>query len=331
MPARLLHAIPPRRGALGASLALHGAVAGAVALPFSLSEPPRLAAIPTVELVLVTAPVAGPDGGTTAAPPADMMAGPATPEPAPDTNAAPTKSDPIMPPGLAEARLPAEPLPGAATSGPPLIPPASAAERAPELPAPAEPPPPAAAEPPAPAPATAPATAPAETLRQTARPARAAPPRPPMPAEEARPRATPPSRIASSQPAPLPSPQQTPLETASRPLPGAAAADPAAPATAAAAPASPVVITAPRYRRPPTPAVYPPRAIELGLSGTVLVRARVGTDGETEEMRVWRSSGHPLLDAAALAAVRRWAFEPASVGGQRVEAWVEVPIHFRLN
>jgi protein TonB len=103
---------------------------------------------------------------------------------------------------------------------------------------------------------------------------------------------------------------------------------------AAAAPAAgggPILVTEPRYRRPPLPPVYPPRALDLGLTGTVLVRALVSVAGDTQEARIWRSSGHPLLDAAALAAVRRWAFEPALVGDRRVEAWVEVPVHFRLN
>lgn len=113
----------------------------------------------------------------------------------------------------------------------------------------------------------------------------------------------------------------------------AAVAGVAAPAAAmvVANPPGPTVITAPRYRLPPAPPAYPARAVELGLTGTVLVRARVAPDGSTEETRLWRTSGHALLDAAALAAVRRWAFEPASVDGRRVEAWVEVPVHFRLN
>jgi protein TonB len=102
-------------------------------------------------------------------------------------------------------------------------------------------------------------------------------------------------------------------------------------ASAAAVPQGPVLVTAPRYRRPPTPPAYPPRAVELGLTGTTVIRARVTTSGETEEIRIWRSSGQALLDAAAVAAVRRWAFEPASIDGRRVEAWVEVPVHFRLN
>ncbi|NGM19771.1 energy transducer TonB [Roseomonas stagni] len=108
-----------------------------------------------------------------------------------------------------------------------------------------------------------------------------------------------------------------------------AAASPLAPPARSAE--GPILVTAPRYRRPPTPPAYPARAVEFGLTGTVLVRARVTPDGSTEETRLWRSSGHALLDAAAIAAVRRWAFEPASIEGRRVEAWVEVPVHFRLN
>lgn len=104
-----------------------------------------------------------------------------------------------------------------------------------------------------------------------------------------------------------------------------------APVAMAPAGGGPLLVTAPRYRRTPAPPQYPSRALDLGITGTVLVRARVAPGGETEETRVWRSSGHPMLDAAALAAVRRWAFEPASIGGRQVESWVEVPVHFRLN
>jgi protein TonB len=101
--------------------------------------------------------------------------------------------------------------------------------------------------------------------------------------------------------------------------------------TVAAASDAPILVTAPRYRRPPRPPDYPPHALDLGLTGTVLVRALVSPEGDTRETRIWRSSGHPSLDAAAVAAVRRWAFEPARTGGRPVPAWVEVPVHFRLN
>jgi protein TonB len=43
------------------------------------------------------------------------------------------------------------------------------------------------------------------------------------------------------------------------------------------------------------------------------------------------SSGHPRLDDAAAAAVRRWRFVPARRGEQPVGAWVLVPISFNLR
>jgi protein TonB len=107
--------------------------------------------------------------------------------------------------------------------------------------------------------------------------------------------------------------------------------------TAASGPAgtplafSPPLITAARFRRPPRPPEYPPRAIDLDLHGTVLVRALLDPEGDPREVRVHRSSGHALLDHAAVAAVSRWAFEPASRDGLRIPAWVEVPVHFRLH
>ena len=79
------------------------------------------------------------------------------------------------------------------------------------------------------------------------------------------------------------------------------------------------------------PPAYPSRAVDLGWTGTVIMRALVSVSGETRQILVHRSSGFSVLDAAALAAVRGWAFEPAAIGGRRVEAWVEVPVNFRLN
>lgn len=69
----------------------------------------------------------------------------------------------------------------------------------------------------------------------------------------------------------------------------------------------------------------------MGVAGSVVLRALVGPDGDTKDLRVWRSSGSPLLDNAALAAARRWAFAPARRGPHPIAAWVEVPVHFRLN
>ena len=87
----------------------------------------------------------------------------------------------------------------------------------------------------------------------------------------------------------------------------------------------------PRYRHPPTPAAYPPRAVELNQQGEVLVRVRLDPDGSAVEVVLFRGSGFDLLDRAALAAVRGWHFLPAVRDGRPVAAWVEIPVRFHLH
>ncbi len=87
----------------------------------------------------------------------------------------------------------------------------------------------------------------------------------------------------------------------------------------------------PRFRIPPTPAVYPSRSIELGQQGEVMVRVRLEPDGAAAEIVLWRSSSFPLLDRAALTAVRGWHFLPALRDGRPVAAWVEIPVRFHLR
>jgi protein TonB len=84
----------------------------------------------------------------------------------------------------------------------------------------------------------------------------------------------------------------------------------------------------PRFRLPPRPADYPPRALELGQQGEALVRVRLDPDGKAAEVLLWRGSGFDMLDRAALAAVRGWHFMPALRNGQPVAAWVEIPVRF---
>lgn len=101
----------------------------------------------------------------------------------------------------------------------------------------------------------------------------------------------------------------------------------------AAAPAEggPLVLLDPAYREPPSPPTYPPRSILLGQQGQVVVRAAIDPKGTPEEVVVWASSGYPLLDKAAVDAVKRWRFVPARRGGGTVAAWVQVPVNFKLR
>ncbi len=87
----------------------------------------------------------------------------------------------------------------------------------------------------------------------------------------------------------------------------------------------------PRYRHPPKPAVYPPRAIELNQQGEVIVRVRLDPEGAAVEIVVHRPSGHQMLDRAAVAAVKSWHFLPAVRDGRPVSAWVEIPVRFHLR
>ncbi|WP_237758202.1 energy transducer TonB [Anaeromyxobacter sp. PSR-1] len=55
---------------------------------------------------------------------------------------------------------------------------------------------------------------------------------------------------------------------------------------------------------------YPPAAELMGWSGTVRVGFTILTDGSVADLRVVESSGHGVLDRAALAAVRKAAPYP---------------------
>lgn len=107
---------------------------------------------------------------------------------------------------------------------------------------------------------------------------------------------------------------------------------PSAPATAIAAPIE--SLTQPRfdaaYLNNPAP-TYPPLSRRMREQGRVLMRVYVDPDGAPTQVQVRQSSGHPRLDSAAEAAVRRWRFVPARRGSDAVGAWVLVPISFSLR
>jgi protein TonB len=63
----------------------------------------------------------------------------------------------------------------------------------------------------------------------------------------------------------------------------------------------------------------------------VVLAVVVAADGQPRTVTLHSSSGSPMLDDAALQAVRGWRFVPATRGGHAVEASVEVPVRFSLN
>jgi protein TonB len=86
----------------------------------------------------------------------------------------------------------------------------------------------------------------------------------------------------------------------------------------------------PLYKHNPTPP-YPRKARRLGYEGIVMLKVLIDENGRVDDLTVLKSSGHSVLDHAALSAVRKWLFEPGSEGGIKKRMWVKIPVRFDLK
>ena len=77
--------------------------------------------------------------------------------------------------------------------------------------------------------------------------------------------------------------------------------------------------------------IYPRIAKKSGWEGTVLVRVTVEKNGRASKVDVSRSSGHKVLDDAALKAIKRWTFRPARDGNIPIKSVVVIPLKFSLK
>jgi len=84
------------------------------------------------------------------------------------------------------------------------------------------------------------------------------------------------------------------------------------------------------YRKRTAPR-YPRRAFELGQQGVVTLAALILPNGHPQSLKIEKSSGHRLLDKAAISAVKKWEFEPLVRNGQKIQSWVRVPVRFVIN
>ena len=75
--------------------------------------------------------------------------------------------------------------------------------------------------------------------------------------------------------------------------------------------------------------VYPAIAQSARVSGVVIIEATIGTDGHVKEAKVLRSI--PLLDQAALDAVKQWVFTPTLLNGVPVPVIMTVTVNFTLQ
>ena len=96
-------------------------------------------------------------------------------------------------------------------------------------------------------------------------------------------------------------------------------------------PLNPIIVEAkPMYRVNPRPR-YPAMARKRGYTGTVVLEVLVSRNGNVADLRVLSSSGHSILDTAAISSVKNWLFEPAVKGDKKVDMWVNVPIRFEFE
>ncbi len=74
---------------------------------------------------------------------------------------------------------------------------------------------------------------------------------------------------------------------------------------------------------------YPEIARRNRVQGVVIIEAIIGIDGRVENARILRST--PLLDNAALAAVRAWEYTPTLLNGKPTAVIMTVTVRFDLN
>jgi protein TonB len=78
------------------------------------------------------------------------------------------------------------------------------------------------------------------------------------------------------------------------------------------------------------PPEYPAAALRRAWEGKVTLLIHVSAQGTAESISVMRSSGQPVLDEAAVQAVRKWKFVPARRGDTPIAGVATQVIDFKL-
>ena len=74
---------------------------------------------------------------------------------------------------------------------------------------------------------------------------------------------------------------------------------------------------------------YPELAIRARAQGVVILEVLVSRDGAPQTCKVLRSL--PLLESAAIDAVKQWRWKPYTINGDGVPFWVTVTVTFKLT
>jgi protein TonB len=74
---------------------------------------------------------------------------------------------------------------------------------------------------------------------------------------------------------------------------------------------------------------YPPIARQARVQGAVELRAIISKTGAIENLVV--VSGHPMLSAAAIEAVKQWRYRPYLLNNEPIEVETEITVNFVLS
>jgi protein TonB len=87
-------------------------------------------------------------------------------------------------------------------------------------------------------------------------------------------------------------------------------------------------LTAPALLKRVEP-TYPDLAATAQVTGLVILEATVGTDGCVQSVRVLRTR-HPLLDRAAVEALKQWQYTPLVLNGTPTPFVLTVTFNFSV-
>ncbi len=87
----------------------------------------------------------------------------------------------------------------------------------------------------------------------------------------------------------------------------------------------------PALESAPSPAFpYPAAALEEGAGGEILLRIRISAVGRVDSVSVVTSSGHAVLDSAAVEGARLLRYRPAQHRGAPTAIWARLPIRYPM-
>jgi len=173
------------------------------------------------------------------------------------------------------------------------------------------------------------------SLVAPATPPKVTPLPPPPPTPPVRRPIAPEPRMITAAPTPAPAPfvappPPEPVPPEPAPVAVAAPVAPVAPPPPAPAPPRNLSASSVQYLEP-LQVEYPRLSKRLGETGVVMLRIFIDEAGRVREVQVSRTSGHPRLDDAAMAAVQKARFKPPSENGQAVSGYAQVPVDFQLE